>query len=80
MVNETGKMLTYKGDDQFNTFYHPGDTRSPVLFAPSKHVEMTKKQGFKLRVSGSEFSDRVPLDNVGDVGLVSCTSKDQIFQ
>jgi hypothetical protein len=43
-------------------------------------VDGLRKQAFRIRVAGSEFSEKIPLDNVGDVGIVQCPAKDQMYR
>ncbi|XP_054711435.1 intermembrane lipid transfer protein Vps13-like [Uloborus diversus] len=73
MINKTGLMLTYRGDED-NLIVHPA-SMNPVLFSFKAKAFFAKKKA-SLRVEDSEWSDKFSLDAVGSSGTVVTKTKD----
>jgi vacuolar protein sorting-associated protein 13A/C len=72
MVNKTGKMLTYRGQDQQNVIYHPIEQDGvPMMFSYTAKGFLGKRKA-SLRIEESSWSDPFSLDTIEDAGKVSC--------
>ncbi len=72
MVNKTGKMLTYRGQDPQNIIYHPSDLEEiPMMFSYVTKSFLGKRKA-SLRIEDSTWSDPFTLDTIEDAGKVSC--------
>ncbi len=73
MVNKTGKMLTYRGQDPLNIIYHPVELESvPLMFSYTARSAFMGKRKASLRIEGSAWSEPFTLDTIEDAGKVSC--------
>ncbi|CAL1260771.1 unnamed protein product [Larinioides sclopetarius] len=73
MINKTGMMLTYRGEDD-NIIYHPPEI-NPVLFSFKAKAFFAKKKA-SLKIGESEWTDKFSLDAVGSSGTVIAKTKD----
>ncbi|GBM38371.1 Vacuolar protein sorting-associated protein 13 [Araneus ventricosus] len=73
MINKTGMLLTYRGEDD-NIIYHPPEI-NPVLFSFKAKAFFAKKKA-SLKIGESEWSDKFSLDAVGSSGTVVAKTKD----
>ncbi len=72
MVNKTGKMLTYRGQDPHNVIYHPEENESvPMMFSYVARNFLGKRKA-SLRIEDSAWSEPFTLDTIEDAGRVSC--------
>ncbi len=72
MVNKTGKMLTYRGQDPQNIIYHPVELEGvPMMFSYVARAFLGKRKA-SLRIEDSAWSDPFTLDTIEDAGKVSC--------
>ena len=75
MINKTGKLLTYKGQDPKNIVYHFVDFEGvPLMFS---HTSSSKgffsgKRKASLRIEESSWSESFTLDAIEDAGKVTC--------
>ncbi|KFM61573.1 Vacuolar protein sorting-associated protein 13C, partial [Stegodyphus mimosarum] len=73
MVNKTGMLLVYRGDED-NIIHHPVGF-NPVLFSFKAKAFFAKKKA-SLKIGDSEWSDKFSLDAVGSSGTVIAKTKD----
>ena len=81
MINKTGKMLVYKGQDPQNVIYHAPDLNQdeiPMMFSFVQKRFMGKRKA-SIRVENSNWSDPFTLDTIEDAGKVSCKAKNEVF-
>lgn len=81
MINKTGKMLVYKGQDPLNVIYHAPDLNQdeiPMMFSFVQKRFMGKRKA-SLRVENSNWSDPFTLDTIEDAGKVTCKAKNEVF-
>ncbi|KAG8191289.1 hypothetical protein JTE90_003297 [Oedothorax gibbosus] len=73
MVNKTGMLLTYRGEDE-NIIKHPAAV-NPVMFSFKARAFFAKKKA-SLKIGDSEWSNKFSLDAVGSSGTVMTHTKD----
>ena len=73
MVNKTGKMLTYRGQDPQNVIYHPVELEgTPMMFSYVASSFLLGKRKSSLRIEDSAWSEPFTLDTIEDAGKVTC--------
>ena len=74
MINKTGKLLTYRGQDPQNIVYHHNALSDvPMMFSytTSKGIFGGKRKAC-LRIEESGWSESFTLDAIEDAGKVTC--------
>ena len=78
MINKTGKMLAYKGQDPQNVIYHDpdlGQDEVPMMFSFIQKRFMGKRKASIRIENNTSWSDPFTLDTIEDAGKVSCKAK-----
>lgn len=72
LINKTGKMLTYRGQDPQNIVYHPKELEDvPMMFSYTTKSFLGNRKA-SLRVEDASWSDPFTLDTIKDAGKVVC--------